>query len=41
MGCYCPTPIAIPELIAQIKNEILQPTIDGMRRDGISFFGNI
>ncbi|PKC05348.1 phosphoribosylamine--glycine ligase [Rhizophagus irregularis] len=39
MGCYCPTPIAIPELIAQIKNEILQPTIDGMRRDGFPFVG--
>ncbi|CAG8524920.1 11082_t:CDS:10 [Funneliformis mosseae] len=39
MGCYCPTPIATPELIAQIQNTILQPTIDGMRHDGFPFVG--
>ncbi|CAG8531841.1 4930_t:CDS:10 [Racocetra fulgida] len=33
MGCYCPTPIATPELNAKIKNTIIKPTIDGMRRD--------
>ncbi|CAG8465525.1 17068_t:CDS:10 [Acaulospora morrowiae] len=39
MGCYCPTPIATSELNTQIKNTILQPTIDGMRRDGFPFVG--
>ncbi|KAF0524585.1 phosphoribosylamine--glycine ligase [Gigaspora margarita] len=39
MGCYCPTPIATPELNAKIKNTIIQPTIDGMRRDGFPFVG--
>jgi len=34
MGCYCPAPIATPELLQQINNKILQPTIDGMRHDG-------
>ncbi|KAG0326951.1 Bifunctional purine biosynthetic protein ade1 [Podila horticola] len=35
MGCYAPTPVASPE----IKRTILQPTIDGMRRDGFPFVG--
>ncbi|KAI8074677.1 phosphoribosylglycinamide synthetase [Gongronella butleri] len=39
MGCYCPTPIGTPALMAQIKENILQPTIDGMRRDGFPFVG--
>jgi phosphoribosylamine--glycine ligase/phosphoribosylformylglycinamidine cyclo-ligase len=39
MGCYAPTNIATPELIAQVEKEILQPTIDGMRKDGIPFIG--
>ncbi|ORX57459.1 phosphoribosylamine--glycine ligase [Hesseltinella vesiculosa] len=39
MGCYCPTPIGTPALMAQIKDNILQPTIDGMRRDGFPFVG--
>ncbi|KAL1919764.1 uncharacterized protein VTP21DRAFT_1695 [Calcarisporiella thermophila] len=39
MGCYCPTPIGTPELVEEIKRTILQPTIDGMRRDGFPFVG--
>ena len=39
MGCYAPTTIATPELIAQIEREILQPTIDGMRKDGFPMVG--
>jgi len=39
MGCYAPTKIATPELIAQIEREILQPTIDGMRKDGFPMRG--
>ncbi|KAG0291778.1 hypothetical protein BGZ98_002877 [Dissophora globulifera] len=39
MGCYCPTPVATPEILADIKRTILQPTIDGMRRDGFPFVG--
>ncbi|KAF9968254.1 Bifunctional purine biosynthetic protein ade1 [Mortierella alpina] len=39
MGCYCPTPVASPEILADIKRTILQPTIDGMRRDGFPFVG--
>ncbi|KAI8085156.1 phosphoribosylglycinamide synthetase [Halteromyces radiatus] len=39
MGCYCPTPLGTKELVAQVKRTILQPTIDGMRRDGFPFVG--
>ncbi|KAI5864637.1 phosphoribosylamine--glycine ligase [Durotheca rogersii] len=39
MGCYAPTNIATPELVAQIDREIIQPTIDGMRKDEMPFVG--
>ncbi|KAK4153727.1 phosphoribosylglycinamide synthetase [Chaetomidium leptoderma] len=39
MGCYAPTKLATPQLIARIEREILQPTIDGMRNDGFPFRG--
>ncbi|GAP87463.2 putative phosphoribosylformylglycinamidine cyclo-ligase protein [Rosellinia necatrix] len=39
MGCYAPTNIATPELVAQIDRDIIQPTIDGMRKDEIPFKG--
>jgi phosphoribosylamine--glycine ligase / phosphoribosylformylglycinamidine cyclo-ligase len=38
MGCYAPTNIATPELIAQM-DRIIQPTIDGMAHDDIPFTG--
>ncbi|KAI0399925.1 phosphoribosylamine--glycine ligase [Xylaria palmicola] len=39
MGCYAPTNIATPQLVAQIDREIIQPTIDGLRKDEIPFKG--
>lgn len=39
MGAYCPTPIGTPALLKEIRETILQPTIDGMRRDGLPFVG--
>ncbi|KAK4146364.1 phosphoribosylglycinamide synthetase [Dichotomopilus funicola] len=39
MGCYAPTQLATPQLIARVEREILQPTIDGMRKDGFPFRG--
>ncbi|KAK4106725.1 phosphoribosylamine--glycine ligase [Parathielavia hyrcaniae] len=39
MGCYAPTKLATPQLIARIEREILQPTVDGMRNDGFPFRG--
>lgn len=39
MGCYAPTNIATPELIAKIEKDILEPTIEGMRNDRFPFKG--
>ncbi|PPQ71122.1 hypothetical protein CVT24_009858 [Panaeolus cyanescens] len=39
MGAYAPAPVATPEIINQIKRECLQPTIDGMRKEGYPFLG--
>lgn len=39
MGCYAPTKIATPALLAQVEREILQPTVDGMRKDGFPMKG--
>lgn len=39
MGCYAPTRVASKELIAQIDREIVQTTIDSMRREGMPFVG--
>lgn len=34
MGCYAPAPLATSELIDEVHRIILQPTIDGMRKEG-------
>ncbi|PSS00906.1 phosphoribosylformylglycinamidine cyclo-ligase [Coniella lustricola] len=39
MGCYAPTNIATPALVAQIEKDILEPTIAGMRNDRFPFKG--
>ena len=39
MGCYAPTKVATLELIKEVHETILQPTIDGMRRDRNLFVG--
>ena len=39
MGAYSPAPIVTPELHKRIMNEVIEPTIEGMRDDGIEFTG--
>lgn len=39
MGAYAPAPVATPEKMEYIKNNVLQPVIDGMRKEGIPFKG--
>jgi phosphoribosylamine--glycine ligase/phosphoribosylformylglycinamidine cyclo-ligase len=34
MGCYAPAPVATPEILSEIQQTVLQPTIDGMRKEG-------
>ena len=41
MGCYAPTRIATPSLIAEIERTILQPTIDGMRKEDFKMVGTL
>ncbi|KAJ1846152.1 hypothetical protein LPJ73_004620, partial [Coemansia sp. RSA 2703] len=39
MGAYAPAPVATAQLMEQIHKTVLQPSIDGMRRDGFPFVG--
>ncbi|EJD03673.1 bifunctional purine ADE1 [Fomitiporia mediterranea MF3/22] len=39
MGAYAPAPVATPQVMERIVKETLQPTIDGMRREGFPFVG--
>ncbi|CAE6470251.1 unnamed protein product [Rhizoctonia solani] len=39
MGAYAPAPVATPDVMSLIVKEALQPTIDGMRKDGFPFVG--
>ncbi len=39
MGAYAPAPVCPPELADQIVKTILQPTIDGLRAEGMPFAG--
>ena len=39
MGAYAPAPVVTPALQEQICRTILQPMVDGMRRDGIIYRG--
>ena len=39
MGCYAPTPIGTQSVLDEIDRTIVQPSIDGMRRDGFPFVG--
>ncbi|ODQ67749.1 phosphoribosylformylglycinamidine cyclo-ligase [Nadsonia fulvescens var. elongata DSM 6958] len=39
MGAYSPTPIATEAILNQIRETVLKPTIDGMRKDGYPMVG--
>lgn len=39
MGTYAPTPLASKEVLEQIERTVLQPTIDGMSKEGFPFIG--
>ena len=39
MGAYSPAPIVTPKLHARVMREIIQPTVQGMAKDGIVFTG--
>ena len=39
MGAYSPAPVFTPELADQVMADIIQPTVDGMRAEGMPFQG--
>ena len=39
MGAYSPAPVITPKLHARVMREIIQPTIQGMARDGLPYVG--
>ncbi|PGG97255.1 phosphoribosylamine-glycine ligase [Polytolypa hystricis UAMH7299] len=39
MGCYAPTRIASKQVMENIDRTIIQPSVDGMRREGFPFVG--
>lgn len=39
MGAYCPTPLASEEVMREIERDVLVPTIDALRREGITYRG--
>ena len=39
MGAYSPAPVVTPEVHARVMREVVNPTVQGMRADGIPFTG--
>ncbi|HBF09249.1 MAG: phosphoribosylamine--glycine ligase [Pseudomonadota bacterium] len=39
MGAYSPAPVVTPELEARILKEVMQPTLDGMEKEGFPYTG--
>uniref|UniRef100_A0A667XRT5 Phosphoribosylglycinamide formyltransferase n=1 Tax=Myripristis murdjan TaxID=586833 RepID=A0A667XRT5_9TELE len=39
MGAYCPTPQVSQELLQQIRESVLQKTVDGMKAEGAPYVG--
>ncbi len=39
MGAYSPAPVVTPEVHARVMHEIVEPTVRGMRADGMPFTG--
>ncbi|MBB1160571.1 phosphoribosylamine--glycine ligase [Aquariibacter albus] len=39
MGAYSPAPVVTPNVHARAMQEVIQPTLDGMARDGIPYTG--
>ncbi len=41
MGSYAPAPLVTPELLASIREQILEPTLRGMRAEGVPYRGTL
>ncbi|HHJ53160.1 MAG TPA: phosphoribosylamine--glycine ligase, partial [Caldithrix abyssi] len=41
MGAYCPVPVCTDEVLRQIQNDIVQPTLRGIQAEGLDYHGVI
>jgi len=39
MGAYSPAPVVTPEIFDRVMEEVIQPTVEGMARDGCPYSG--
>ena len=39
MGAYCPTPVVDREVMTEIQRDIIVPTVDALRKEGIEYRG--
>src|SRR5688500_15407640 len=39
MGVFAPTPTAAPEVLARVRREIVEPTLRGLKEDGLDYRG--
>ncbi|XP_069359696.1 trifunctional purine biosynthetic protein adenosine-3 isoform X1 [Maniola hyperantus] len=39
MGAYCPCPLITPEQLADVKDQVLQRAVDGLKAEGIKYVG--
>jgi len=39
MGAYCPTPLATDSVLRFVEREVMVPTVDALRREGIDYRG--
>ena len=39
LGAYSPAPVVTPDIEARIMNEVIRPTLDGMKADGNPYLG--
>lgn len=39
MGAYAPAPVVTPEILAQVKEKIIEPTLSGMSAEGFPYTG--
>jgi phosphoribosylamine--glycine ligase len=39
MGAYSPAPVVTPEIEQRVMNEVIRPTLDGMKSDGATYLG--
>ena len=41
MGAYCPVPVCTSDVLRQIQNDIVQPTLRGIQAEGLDYHGVI